>query len=166
LANEEGNVDQAAGRVIRQKITGVLLRHARLTAGRSQAELAAALRVSRYRYAQYEQGQRDLSLPELELIADLCGVPLGFFFDDTAKVEDETGDTLRLTETRIRRKTVGVLLRQARRQADKTQRECAAALGVSPRRISQYESGEQAIPLAELEALASYLDLPQDHFAP
>ena len=67
-------MDKPDLQVIRQKLIGILLRHARLRAGRSQTELAAALRVSRYRYAQYERGERDLSLPELELVADLCGV--------------------------------------------------------------------------------------------
>ena len=150
---------------IRQKITGILIRHARLRAGRSQAELAAALRVTRYRHGQYERGQRDLSLPELQLIAELCGFPLGYFFDEGATVEDEGTDVLRSMVPRIRRKIVGVLLRQARQQANKTQKQCAALLDIRPRRISQYERGERKVPLSELEALTVYLEVHPGYFA-
>ncbi len=74
-------MSQPDKQVLRQKIMGALLSHARVRAGRSQADLAAALHVSRQRYAAYEHGQQDLSLAELEAVAQLCGVPLGYFFD-------------------------------------------------------------------------------------
>jgi len=151
---------------IRRKIMGTLLRHARLTAGRSQAELAASLHVTRYRYAQYEQGQRDLSLPELEVVAGLCGVPLGYFFDDEAAVEDESIDIVHLDKPRIRRKIVGALLRQARKQAGKSQKECADLLDIPPRRIAEYEYGKRDIPASELEVLASYLSVEMSYFTP
>jgi transcriptional regulator with XRE-family HTH domain len=149
---------------IRRKITGALLRHARLSAGRSQAELATSLHVSRYRYAQYEQGQRDLSLPELEVVAELCGVPLGYFFDDEAAVEDENLDILHVDKPRIRRKIVGALLRQARKQAGKLQKECSDLLGIPVRRISEYEYGKRDIPSSELEAMAHYLGVQMSYF--
>lgn len=157
-------MDKPGLQVIRQKLIGILLRHARLGAGRSQTELAAALRVSRYRYAQYERGERDLSLPELELVANLCGVPLDYFFDEQTAVEDEGLDTRRLMAARIQHKIVGILLRQARRHAGRSQKECAAVLGIPPRRVSQYESGKRTIPPSKLEALASYLDVEPGYF--
>jgi len=157
-------VDKPDKQVVRQKIIGILLRHARLRAGRGQAELAAALRVSRYRYAQYERGQRDLSLPELELVAELCAVPLDYFFDEQAAVEDEGRDTQRVMASRIQRKIASTLLRQARKRAGKSQKECAALLGISPKRISQYETGKRAIPPSELEALSSFLDVRPSYF--
>ncbi len=150
---------------IRRKIMGTLLRHARVTAGRSQAELAAALHISRYRYAQYEHGEREISLPELELVADLCGVPLGYFFDDGIEVEDATLEISREVAPRIERKLQGVLLRQARELAGKTQKECAAVLGISTRQVSQYESGEKEIPTAELQVLAPHLGVEVSYFA-
>jgi transcriptional regulator with XRE-family HTH domain len=151
--------------VIRRKLLGALLRHARSSAGRSQAELATALHVSKYRYAQYEQGQQDLALPELELLAQLCGVPLGYFFDDEATVEDSNLEVSHLTAPRIRRKVVGTLLRQARQNAGKSQKDCAAILDMPPRRLSEYERGERDIPSSELEALAPHLGVPVDYFA-
>ena len=150
---------------IRRKMMGVLLRHVRLRSGRSQAELAAALHVSRYRYAQYELGQNEITLPELEVVAKQCGVPLGFFFDDEATVEDDGCELSAIVLARLERKMVGIRVREARQCAAKSQKECAAALQVSARLFAQYEGGEREIPQAELEALASYLGMPLDHFA-
>jgi transcriptional regulator with XRE-family HTH domain len=150
--------------VIRQKIMGTLLQHARGGAGRSQAELAAALHISTSRYAQYEQGKQDVSLPELELVAELCGVPLGYFFNDEAEVVDEALEISQQVGPRIKRKTLGALLRQARNEVGKSQKEMAALLDVTPRRFAQYESGEAEIPSTQLEALASNLGVQAGYF--
>lgn len=149
---------------IRRKIMGTLLRHARVTAGRSQAELAAALHISRYRYGRYERGEREISLPELELVADLCGVPLGYFFDDGVEVEDEGLEISHEVAPRVKRKLQGVLLRQARELAGKTQKDCAALLGISPRSISKYERGAKEIPASELQVLAPHLGVDVSYF--
>ncbi len=145
--------------LIRMRILGVLLRHARQRAGRSQAELAAALHISASRYAQYERGEREPLLPELEVVADLCDVPLGFFFDDQALVEDEGTVVPQAAVQRIQHKITGARLYQARLCAGKSQRETAEALGIPARRISEYESGARAIPASELKALAAYLQV-------
>ena len=164
LQYEESLVGEPEKQSIRQKITGVLVRHARLRAGRSQAELAAALHVSRQRYAEYEQGRRDVLLPELETVAELCGVPLGYFFDDQATVEDEGMDISNQITPRLQRKIVGTLLRQARQQTGRSQKECADLLGISARRMSQYENGEKDIPPSELEALVPHLGVQMSYF--
>lgn len=142
---------------IHRKITGLLLRHARVRSGRNQADLADALHVSRRRYTQYELGQSDITLPELEQIASLCGVPLSFFFDEQSAVQDEGAELACQTAPRLQRKIVGAQLRQARQRAGKSIKECAEVLGVTTRLLCQYEKGEKDIPPQELEALASYL---------
>ena len=149
---------------IRRKIMGTLLRHARVTAGRSQAELASALHVSRNRYGRYERGEREISLPELELVADLCGVSLGYFFDDGIEVDDEELEISHDVTPCIKRKLQGVLLRQARELSGKTQNDCAALLGVSPRSISKYERGVKEIPASELQVLAPHLGVDVSYF--
>jgi transcriptional regulator with XRE-family HTH domain len=159
-------VERPQEQIIRQRILGVLLRHARQRAGRSQAELAASLHISASRYAQYERGQREPLLPELEVVAGLCDVPLGFFFDDQASVEDEGTGVSQVAAQRIRQKIMGTQLYQARRGAGKSQKEVAEALGIPPRHVSQYESGERAIPVSELTALASYLNVDPSQLQP
>ncbi len=149
---------------VRRKMMGALLRRAREAAGRSKAEVASSLHVSEYRYSQYERGDRDLSLSELETVAALCGVPLGYFFDEEAALEGDGIRILHRDRPRLRNKIVGTLLRQARLQSEKTQKECADLLGVSPGQISQYEYGEQEIPLSELETLAPILGVEMSYF--
>ena len=150
--------------LVRHKIMGLLLRHARQRASRSQAELAASLHMPTSRYAQYEYGQRELSLPELEVVAELCDVPLGLFFDDQASVEDEGVGPPHVTTQHIRQKIAGALLRQARQCAGKSQKEVAEALSIPARHVSEYESGDRDIPGSELVALASYLDVEPGYF--
>ena len=60
----------------------------------------------------------------------------------------------------LRHRIVGALLRQARLEADISQKELAEVLGCSTGRLSSYEYGKQPIPLAELELLAQHLSLP------
>ncbi len=155
-----GNSDK---QVVQQKLMGVLVRHARLTAGRSQAELSAALHISRSRFAEYERGQRDLTIDQLRAIADLCGVPLGYFFDDRAVVQDEATEMSSPARSRIERKLIGNALRQARQCAGKSQKDCAEELGIPARRVSQYENGERDIPPDEAEAFARFLEVPPAH---
>lgn len=64
----------------------------------------------------------------------------------------------------LRNRIIGLLIRDARRQAEKSKRECAAALGVSSSTITAYEEGRKAISLPELEVLAYVLDVPVAHF--
>jgi transcriptional regulator with XRE-family HTH domain len=64
----------------------------------------------------------------------------------------------------LRNRIIGLLLRNAREQAKKTKRECAAALGVSSSTITAYEDGRKPISLPELEVLAYVLDTPIAHF--
>jgi len=156
-------VSQPEKPIIRQKIIGILLRHARQKAGRSQAEMAASLHISTNRYAQYEHGQREPLLPELEVVAELCGVPLGFFFEDQTLVEDEGIASPQAAAQRIGQKIVGAQLYQARQRAGKSQQDIARALGIPARRVSEYEGGERAIPASELAAWASYLNIEIGH---
>ena len=64
----------------------------------------------------------------------------------------------------LRNRIIGLLLRDARERADKTKRECAAALGVSTGTITAYEDGCKSISLPELEVLAYVLDTQTAHF--
>ncbi len=64
----------------------------------------------------------------------------------------------------LRNRIIGLLLRDARERAEKTKRECAAALGVSVATITAYEEGRKPISLPELEVLAYVLDTPAAHF--
>jgi transcriptional regulator with XRE-family HTH domain len=143
--------------VIRQKILGALVKHVREMAGRSQRELATSLHVSTYRFRQYERGERDMQLPQLETVAELCGVPLSYFFDDESSLADHGIEIQHTEKPRVERKIAGALIRQARLGANKTQKACAEKLGVSTRGMALYEYGDSEISAEELEVLARFL---------
>ncbi len=150
---------------VRSKMIGVLIRAARLRAGKTVKECAEWLGCSSHIMSQYEYGRRSISLPELELLAELFDVPLDHLWDEEAAIREGPTPTPllgRLVE--LRHKEIGVLLRQARSDAGRTQRECADLLGVSPDTISKYELGGRPVPFTHLELLASRLEVPMSRF--
>ena len=64
----------------------------------------------------------------------------------------------------IRTKIIGVLIRDARQKANKTVDECGEAIGVSAQTFEEFEVGEKAISLPELEGITYYLGVPLEHF--
>ena len=68
------------------------------------------------------------------------------------------------TQTTIRTKKLGVLIRDARLSARRSVQDCAEALGIRKGLFRSYEEGEHSPSLPELEALVYYLGLPLDHF--
>lgn len=141
---------------IRNRIIGILVRRARLKAGKSQRECAEYLGCSPYAFGQCERGQRGLSLPQLEALAYLFDVPVASLWDDSF-VFPEAGEPEALPLDQIlllRRKMLAVQFRQCRQAAGLSQRELGDLLGCSAYTISQYEHGKRDIPLAELELVA------------
>ncbi len=68
------------------------------------------------------------------------------------------------SQTIIRTKKLGLLIRDARLTARRSVQECAEAIGVKKGIFRSYEEGRKAPSLPELEALVFFLDLPIDHF--
>jgi transcriptional regulator with XRE-family HTH domain len=59
-----------------------------------------------------------------------------------------------------RNKIIGVLLREARLDANEGLEACAQALGCEPAWIAQAEEGQVGLTLPQLEGLARHLDVP------
>lgn len=72
--------------------------------------------------------------------------------------------TVNPLQLRLRAKKLGVLIADARIAAGKQIAECARAIGVQPSEFENYELGQEAPSLPELELLANYLLVPLDHF--
>jgi transcriptional regulator with XRE-family HTH domain len=149
---------------IRKKILGVLLRNARLRAGVGVKDAAKATGLSSRAVSDYEFGRRDISLPCLEVFAHAYRVPITYFWSEDPIAGD--GDrALPVKEAMaLRRRIIGVLLRQARIEAGYSLKDLARVLGCSTGRITGYEFGHTDIPLLELETLADYLDVPMSYF--
>jgi transcriptional regulator with XRE-family HTH domain len=68
------------------------------------------------------------------------------------------------SQTTIRMKKLGVLIRDARLASRQDIAECAKAIGVTKGIFRAYEEGRRAPSLPELEILVYYLKLPIHHF--
>jgi len=149
---------------IRRKIMGVLLQGARLKAGRTKKECASVLGVTPGILSAYEEGRRDISLPELELLVYYLHVPVSSFLegDDESLVSLDAPPSSQMMT--LRNRIIGVLLREVREHKGKSQKDVAQSIGCTPRRISQYEAGQIPIPVTHLEAVADDLDVPLAHF--
>jgi len=151
---------------IRRKILGVLLRGARLRSGKSKKECAGAIGVSVAMLTHFEEGRKDISLPQLEILAYKLGISVSGFFRDREqeKLVAEDPDVPADQVMQLRDRIVGVLLRKARTEAGMSQKQLAEAAGVSARRITQYEYGQKPVPVAELQQIADVLRLNMSYF--
>ncbi len=65
---------------------------------------------------------------------------------------------------RLRARMLGVLLRDARINADRSLEDCARVLNVTAADIESWEYGDAVPSLPQLELLAAYLDVPVSQF--
>jgi transcriptional regulator with XRE-family HTH domain len=147
---------EAQSMSIRNKIIGVLVRRARLEAGKTQRECARPLGLSASVYSQYEQGNRGFSLPQLEALAYFLDVPRDSLWDEryASAMKQEEGELPLEQMLQLRRKMLAVRLRQCRKSSGLSRRKISDLLGCSIYMVGQYEQGTRDIPLAELEILA------------
>jgi transcriptional regulator with XRE-family HTH domain len=148
--------------VTRAKILGVLIQDARLRAGRSTADCAAALHLVEDMIVAAERGEHVLSLPDLEILALYLKVPISHFWGNQVFGDTQLLDYGELLS--MRQRIVGALLRQARLQASRSIQDLAAEIKVTPEQVQKYEMGQEPIPLTHLERLSRYLAVSLDYF--
>ncbi len=149
--------------ILRKKIIGVKIRHARIRSGLNLKEVGEGLGISSGLVSDMEFGRRDVTLPQLEVMALLFSVPLVYFLSDIPLPETNK-DFPTLAAIALRQRIIGVLLRQVRLEAGRSQEDLAEVLGVSAGRISSYELGKTEIPLSELKILANYVNVSLNYF--
>jgi transcriptional regulator with XRE-family HTH domain len=150
--------------MLRDRIIGVVLRDARRKDGRTKAECADALGVSASTIDAYEEGRKAISLPELEVLGYVLGMPIARFLAHEPELKPEAEGPDFEAILNLRHRVIGALLRQARSEAGLNREDLAEVLDCSPTRIADYENGRQSLPVAQLELLARHLDLPLEHF--
>jgi transcriptional regulator with XRE-family HTH domain len=150
----------------RNKIIGVLLRSARLRAGESEASCAAVLSRDPTFIVQAEEGKVGLTLPQLESLAHHLGVSIAYLMGDEElpEAEPEPEPPPYADIMTIRRKIIGVILRQARLEMGRTLDDIAPAMGYTPEYLARVELGEAEISMIELDLLAQTLGIPFDRF--
>lgn len=158
-AQSEGQgrvIDAAESFLIRAKMVGVLLRDARLNAKRSVEECARLVHVAPDQIERWELGDETPTLPQLELLAYVLGVPVSHFWGTTT-LESEQTDVGKMRDEylALRDRMIGALLRKAREEASMSLEDLAAFSGLSAEQINRYELGEQPLPMNELTVLAN-----------
>ncbi|MBN1261944.1 MAG: transcriptional regulator [Anaerolineae bacterium] len=149
---------------LRKRVLGVLLRRARERVRASRSACAEVLGVSGRRFAGYEDGSGDISLPELELLCSYLDVSLQALRDERAELDDRPALPDPEMFLPLRHRIIGARLRQARHDAGRTQSDLADLVEHSTSTISAYEYGEKPVPMAELELVARALGVPLDAF--
>lgn len=145
---------------VRRRIMGLVLRSTRLARERSVEDCAKLLQLSGDAILQIERGERDLSLPELELLAQFLGRPVADVLAGKMLAK-EGGPDLRSPQARlIRNKIIGLSLRRARQEQSKAAEDVAAEIGCSPETLEQFERGQVSIPSVQLQLWADSLHLP------
>jgi len=152
--------------LIRNKIIGVLLQQARLDARMSVEACAHALGCDAALIAKAERGGVGLTLPQLESLAHLFGVPLSYLLE-TEELPDVATEAPSIPYQEmmvLRDKIIGVLLRQARHEGGQELEEVAAVLGYTPQQLAGVELGQTQISLVELQILADELGMSMESF--
>jgi len=144
---------------IRTKKLGVLIRDARLATGKSLDECAQAVGVTPDRFEGYELGVEPPSLPELEILAYTLRVPLEHFWGNERLKKNGKVVTLDADQVKtLRQKMIGALLRKVRVEGGITLETVASKTGLGMEKLEQYELGEAAIPIPELESISQVLN--------
>jgi transcriptional regulator with XRE-family HTH domain len=159
-------MDASQAIAIRNRIIGVLVKRARLGAGKSQRECGELLGCSPFVFSQYERGRKGMSLPQLEVLAHFLEVPAASLWDGAyPKPADPPAESPPVEQMLLlRRKVLAVQFRQCRLSAGLTQKQLGELLDCSANMISQYERGKREIPLAELEIAAEQCGQEMDSF--
>jgi len=148
--------------VIRAKKLGVLIRDARLSAGKRIDECAAAIGVSEGTFQSYEMGESSPSLPELELLAYFLNTPLEHFWGSqsisTGSLSARQIDLEQLMG--IRQRMIGARLRKSRIESDLSLDELAEQTSIPAKQLEGYEYGLSPVPIPNLEMLTEILNIP------
>lgn len=148
---------------LRRKIVGLKIRHARTEAGLTLKDVGQAVGLPPTLVSEIEYGQREVALPQLEVMALLFNIPISYFWsEDPIEVVERNLPTIQAIA--LRQRIIGVLLRQARTEAGRSPEDLANLLAVPVSQIAAFELGEAEIPLSALETLAINLNVSIDYF--
>jgi transcriptional regulator with XRE-family HTH domain len=151
---------------LRAKKLGILLRDARLSAGKSLRDCGEAIGLSGSTLGAYEKGERSPTLPELEMLAFYLKIPFDHFWrDQILEYEESALDSLQVEHALIlRNRAIGNVLATLRKQAGITYKELHQKTGISPRRMKNYETGDNTMSVPELELLTNALGVSMNTF--
>lgn len=147
----------------RAEILGELIQKARERSGFTVEQGADLLGITADEFAQIENAEQGISLPELEALALYFKIPMAYFWgseDLSSKPEPDYQAYVLL-----RQRIIAALLRRAREQAEVSVDQLASDLEFDPEEIAAYDSGTRPIPYFQLEKIAGALKVDVQQFA-
>ncbi len=151
---------------LRARITGVLIRDARVAKGYTVEQVADVMDIVTDELIDWEFGQASPSLPQLELLAYWLEVPVTHFISGTQTLLQQL--TQRALDTaeyaRIRHRMIGAELRGLRESAGFTLAYLAEQVQIPQETLQAYEYGQQPIPITDLTTLAQVLRINVNEF--
>jgi transcriptional regulator with XRE-family HTH domain len=152
---ERASADTQHSYAIRARMIGVLIRDARVDAGRSLDDCAQALGIAAAQVEAWEFGDATPTLPQLEILAAYLDVPVSHFWGSNTLERERTGHGAQSDYLALRDRMIGLMLRQAREEQGLTVEALSVSSGLSAERISRYELGDLPLPMHELTVLAN-----------
>ena len=151
---------------LRAKKLGILIRDARLAAGKSLKDCGEAIGAPGSRISSFEKGTKSPSLSEMEILSYYLNVPISRFWKDEIKSSDTTIiDSIHKEHAlSLRDRYIGEKLEEVRNQGKFSYKEVRHATGITPAKMRKYEQGESPIPLPELELLCNFYKLNVSDF--
>lgn len=151
---------------IRSRKLGVLIFDSRQASRRSVEECAKAVGVSPEEFATFESGSGSPSMPQIEMLAVYLNVPLEHFWGNQSLSknipEQPTNEKYRILM--LRNRVIGASLRLNRDKSGLSLEDLSTKMGILAEELKQYEVGETAVPLPQLERLADILNIPIPSF--
>lgn len=164
-ASNQNDVAAVESFRIRARMVGVLIRDARVNAGRTVEDCARILQSDPQQIESWEWGEVAPSLPELELLANYLDVPVSQFWSTrTLHTEDQSIPRSQDEYLALRHHMIGALLRHAREQAGLSIQDVTNRTRLDAGNIERYELGEMPLPMHELTVLANAVNKNLEYF--
>ncbi|MAT44827.1 MAG: hypothetical protein CL609_21055 [Anaerolineaceae bacterium] len=149
---------------IRTKKIGLLLYDARLSAHKTIEEVSSKTGISLEQLTRFEKGQSSPSLPEIEVLAYFYDLPVEHFWgNQTIKKTPMESEKFKQLLS-LRRRLIGANIQKFRKEKEISPENLAEKTNLPLERLVQYEHGELAIPVPELEIIAKALNKQIDDF--
>ncbi len=145
---------------IRKKKLGVLIADARFASQRNSDDCARVMGVSLDEYNAFEQGVAAPSMPQIESLACYLNIPMQHFWGKSSKSMEGQWELHNVQKRLdVRHRFIGIRLRQAREEAGLSPARAQERTTIPAENLLEYENGQQAVPVSELEILCKELNI-------
>ncbi len=142
----------------------MLLYDARLSEHKTIEEVSSKTGISVEQITRFEKGLSSPSLPEIEVLAYLYNLPVEHFWGNQI-IKKPTMESEKFKQLfSLRRRLIGANIQKFRKEKDLSPEKLAEKASLPPEKLLQYEHGELAIPVPELEIIAKALSKQIDDF--